>query len=145
MATEANTTREIQQSFLASPYFAVVGASKDQAKFGTKVLKWYKVRSFQVTPVHPRETDLEGIRTIKTIADLASPAETSISIITPPKITLEILRQGKELSVPGYWLQPGAEDEEVKQFIKENGLSDRTIFGGPCILVEGDDVVRSVL
>lgn len=31
------TLAEIQRAFLAAPRFAVVGASKDQAKFGTKV------------------------------------------------------------------------------------------------------------
>jgi hypothetical protein len=43
------------------------------------------------------------------------------------------------------WLQPGAEDEAVVNYINENGLSDRAIFGGPCILVEGDNIARSLL
>lgn len=47
------TVEGIQKTFLSSPYFAVVGASKDQKKFGTRVLKWYQVRDLSVTPVHP--------------------------------------------------------------------------------------------
>ena len=31
------TTAEIQKLFLSSPRYAVVGASKDQSKYGTKV------------------------------------------------------------------------------------------------------------
>ena len=64
------TTRGIQKAFLQSPFFAVVGASKDQNKYGTKVwllqipsivililgvsqvLKWYTTREFNVTPIH---------------------------------------------------------------------------------------------
>lgn len=61
-----------QRLFLSSPRYAVVGASKDQTKFGTKVrlirliwtvliahedfwevLKWYQTRNKTVTPVHP--------------------------------------------------------------------------------------------
>lgn len=58
---------------MSSPYFAVLGASKDQSKVGTKVgfvvsnvdcmhflnvisrqiLKWYQVRDKDVVPVHP--------------------------------------------------------------------------------------------
>lgn len=35
------------------------------------------------------------------------------------------------------WLQPGAEDSEVRQLVMEQGASDRVILGGPCILVTG--------
>lgn len=67
------TLAEIQKYFLSSPRFAVVGASKDQSKYGTKVrvqtlscwhahylstcgwqvLRWYLARNLSVTPVHP--------------------------------------------------------------------------------------------
>ncbi|KAF8160707.1 CoA-binding protein [Crassisporium funariophilum] len=141
----ATTVNAIQKTFLASPYFAVIGASKDQNKYGTKVLNWYKARSFNVTPVHPKEKELEGLQTLSSLGGLPSPKETSISIITPPKVTLGILEQAKGLSIPALWLQPGAEDEAVVEYIKANGLSDRVIYGGPCILVEGDNIVRSLL
>ena len=60
-------------------------------------------------------------------------------------MTLGILEQAKALDVPALWLQPGAEDAAVVEFIKENGLADRVIYGGPCILVEGDGIIRSLL
>ena len=47
--------------------------------------------------------------------------------------------------VPALWLQPGAEDGAVVSYIKENGLEDKVIYGGPCILVEGDGILRSLL
>lgn len=35
--------------------------------------------------------------------------------------------------------QPGAEDGDVKRFIEENEwLQERTVYGGPCVLVLGD-------
>jgi len=139
------TINAIQKTFLSAPHFAVVGASKDKSKYGTKVLNWYIQRSFDVTPVHPKEKELEGLQTLTSIDELPSPKETSISIITPPKVTLGILEKAKALSVPALWLQPGAEDPAVIEYIKENGLSDRVVYGGPCILVEGDDIARSLL
>ena len=42
--------------------------------------------------------------------------------------------------MPALWLQPGAEDDAVKSYIHTNGLDDRVIYGGPCILVEGDGI-----
>ncbi|GJE90017.1 CoA-binding protein [Phanerochaete sordida] len=135
---------EIKKTFLSAPKYAVVGASKDQTKFGTKVLKWYLARDKDATPIHPKEDELEGVATLRTLAELPEPTQTSVSIITPAKVTLELLQQAKELGVPALWLQPGAEDAAVVAYIKEN-LADRTVYGGPCILVEGDGVMRSLL
>lgn len=102
------------------------------------------------------------MKTVGSISDLPSPSETSISVITPPKVcsflyfpentivthyqvTLGILEQAKALNVPALWLQPGAEDEAVVSYIKENGLEKKVIYGGPCILVEGDGILKSLL
>ncbi|KAF7357849.1 NAD-P-binding protein [Mycena venus] len=134
----------VQKLFLSSPYYAVVGASKDQTKFGTKILNWYKTRNMNVQPIHPKETHLEGFETIPTVAELRSPTETSISIITPPKVTLSILQAAMPLGVPAVWIQPGAADESVAAWVKENGLESRVIYGGPCILMQGDSI-RSLL
>ncbi|KAF7322088.1 NAD(P)-binding protein [Mycena kentingensis (nom. inval.)] len=137
----------IQKKFLSASTFAVVGASKDTNKFGTKILNWYKERGMPVHPVHPRlqrESELEGIPTVASIADLPAPAETSISIVTPPKVTLSILESALALSVPALWIQPGAADDEVVAWIKENGMADRVVWGGPCILVLGDRLRASL-
>lgn len=65
-------------------------------------------------------------------------------VLHRPQVTLGILQAAKELNVPALWLQPGAEDEAVRDYIKEAGLEDRVILGGPCILVEGDGIIRSL-
>lgn len=136
---------QIKKEFLSSPNFAIVGASKDQSKFGTKILKWYQTQKLNVIPVHPREAELEGIATVPALKELPSPSTTSVSIVTPAKVSLDLLKEAKELDIPALWLQPGAEDEAVTSFIKENGLEDRIIYGGSCLLVEGEGIRRSLL
>ncbi|KAJ3868839.1 CoA-binding protein [Lentinula novae-zelandiae] len=128
----------VKTAFFHSPAYAVVGASKDQTKYGTKVLQWYKAREMDVTPVHPKESELEGITAVKSIEELSSPSTTSISIITPSKITLALLQKAKELNVPALWIQPGASDRDCIQFIKDNDMVDKVIYGGSCVLTEGD-------
>ena len=89
---------------------------------------------------------------------ILAPTETSVSIITnakvsynsPPlpltplrsrgQVTLGLLQQAKQLDIPALWLQPGAEDDAVKSYIHANGLEDKVLYGGPCILVEGDGI-----
>jgi len=60
-------------------------------------------------------------------------------------VTLGILKEAKELDIPALWLQPGAEDETVTAFIIENKLEDRIVYGGPCLLLEGEGIQRSLL
>ena len=59
-------------------------------------------------------------------------------------MTLGILETAKELGIRALWLQPGAEDESVINYIKDSGLEDRVILGGPCILVEGDGIIQGL-
>ncbi|KAG2074012.1 NAD(P)-binding protein [Suillus decipiens] len=134
-----------QKHFLSFPYYAVVGASTDQSKFGTKVLQWYIQRNKPVIPVHPSNDELEGITTIRSLTDLPNPTETPVSIITPAKITIDLLKQVKELSIPAAWCQPGATDTACVQYIKDNGMSDRVLFEGECILRDGDGVLQAML
>ncbi|PCH36028.1 NAD(P)-binding protein [Wolfiporia cocos MD-104 SS10] len=138
-------TTAMKRAFLTTPRFAVVGASKNQSKFGTKVLQWYLQRNKNVTPVHHKENELEGVQTIHSLTGLPDPASTAVHIITPAKVTLGLLQQVRALNVPAVWLQPGAEDESVIAYIKENGLEDKAIYGGPCVLEEGDGVLKSYL
>lgn len=66
---------------------------------------------------------------------------TSISVIINPALGLPILKDlfAKAQTTPHtVWLQPGAESAEIEAFIKEHGLEDKFVIGGPCILVHGD-------
>ena len=61
------------------------------------------------------------------------------------QVTLGLLQQANELNIPALWLQPGAEDDVVNSYIHANGLEDRVLYGGPCILVEGDGIRKKSL
>ncbi|KAF7320835.1 CoA-binding domain-containing protein [Mycena chlorophos] len=113
--------------FLSAPSFAVVGASEDETKFGTIVLKTMLEQGLDAVPVNPYSPFSEGKPCIHSLADLDDPERTSISIVTQPAVTLSILHQAIELGIPAVWLQPGAEDFAVLEFI-ENTNSTGTTF-----------------
>ncbi len=74
---------------------------------------------------------------------LPRPAETSLSIITQPAVTKEVLREAKEAGVPAVWLQPGSFDEEGLEYAKREfqaGIGGEGGWGGEgwCVLVDGD-------
>ncbi|KAG8875030.1 hypothetical protein FRB97_005478 [Tulasnella sp. 331] len=137
---------EIQKGFLSSPEFAILGASKDETKIGSKLLQWYISHGKTITPAHPKEDVLGGIPTVRKLSDLASPQETSLSIVTPPKITLSAIQEAEKLRISSIWIQPGAEDAAVVEYIKNSDyLKTRTIYGGPCVLASGGDILKSSL
>lgn len=83
---------------------------------------------------------MESLPAVADISQLPDPKETALSIITPPKVTLDILKKGKELGITKYWLQPGAEDQAVMDYARDAGLD--IIAGGPCILVSGPSLLE---
>lgn len=110
-----------------------------------QVLKWYQAHQLDITPIHPKEREIENVSTQPNVAHFLENAGTSaanvaISVVTPPKISLAVVQRGlQEQGVATIWLQPGAEDAELVSWVKAqpDSIQDRVIYGGPCILVSG--------
>ncbi|KAJ7763171.1 succinyl CoA synthetase-like protein [Mycena maculata] len=146
--------------FLSAPSFAVVGASDDERKFGTIVFKTMLDQGLDVVPINPFVPESQGIPCLHALSDLADPARTAISVVTPPAVTLEIVRQAHALGVYAVWLQPGAEDAAVLAFIANatansptrtsyihstaQGLARRS--SSPCAIADPDapDVISTI-
>ncbi|KAI9799404.1 MAG: hypothetical protein M1833_004104 [Piccolia ochrophora] len=137
--------------FFSSTHFAVVGASQDPSKYGHKVFAWYTTHALPVTPVNPRIAEITlsdtAYPTATNLTALPFPTETSVSIITPPAVTLRVLKEAKEAGVPAVWMQPGSFDDEGLEFAKANfeaGVGGEGGNGGEgwCVLVDGEDGLR---
>jgi len=118
--------------FLEGRRFAVVGASANREKYGNKVLRVYQQRKLDVVPVNPSGGEIEGLTAY---ADLASVPGTidGVSIITPPKVTEQVVAQALGLGIKNIWVQPGAESPAAIELAEQAGAN--VIAGGPCILV----------
>ena len=92
-----------------------------------------------VTPVSPKETDVERVHAIKALHELGGDvAAVGVSVITPPLVTLDLLDDIAELGISKVWLQPGAESPEVVAKCADLGINAlHAIDGaGPCLLIE---------
>ncbi|KAJ7459787.1 CoA binding domain-containing protein [Mycena latifolia] len=129
MTTKKTTTLDKRGLFLSATKFAVVGASTNPSKNGSKALKWLLDHHKDVTPVNLKASEIQGIKCVKTLSELPDPTHTSVSIVVPPKATLEVLQQAKALGIFALWLQPGAEDDAVVNFIQADAqLDERCIY-----------------
>ncbi|KOS22857.1 hypothetical protein ESCO_004004 [Escovopsis weberi] len=144
MATDAAAQR-----FFSSPNFAVAGASSNPAKFGHKVFAWYLERGLNATPLNPASATISvhgnEYPTLPDVKSLSSPKDTSLSIITPPLVTIGVILEARSVGIPSIWLQPGTYNDEVLRLALEEGAFDAVLYGdggmgaeGWCVLVDGD-------
>jgi predicted CoA-binding protein len=120
------------ETFLSAETFAVAGASANRDKYGNKVLRALTESGRQVYPLNPKEAEIEGLPAYATLTDLPIVPQ-SLSIITPPAVTRQIVRQAVAEGVKSVWMQPGAEDEQASQIARDAGLN--VIDDGSCVLV----------
>jgi predicted CoA-binding protein len=105
------------------PSIAVIGASSDRCKFGNKCVRAYATKGYQVFPVSPRESTIEGWPAFKSIRDIPATHIDRVSIYLPAALGLTVLEEVAIKHVGDVWLNPGADAPEVLQKARELGLN----------------------
>ena len=123
---------EIIDDFLSEGPWAVVGASTNREKYGNKVLRAYAQSGREAWPINPRADEIEGQKCYPDLASLPATPR-GISVITPPKITEDVVVEAARLGVKFVWMQPGAQSERALQIAREKGIE--AIGDGSCLLV----------
>lgn len=118
--------------FLAGDTFAVVGASRNRAKYGNKVLRAYLQANKRVFPVNPSTSTVEGLDCFIDLKSVPEPIH-GISIITPPEVTESVVDDAITAGIQYIWMQPGAESQRAIETARRAGIE--VIANGPCILV----------
>ncbi|KAJ2723672.1 hypothetical protein GGI07_002467 [Coemansia sp. Benny D115] len=134
----------MSNAFFSSRAFAVVGASADPSKFGNKVLNWYINNGMKVTPINPKESQIEGIACQKSLTALAASLSSEscsdngalenigVSVITPPSVSGKVLQEAAQLGVKNIWFQPGSEPDNWQAVTRELGIN--ALGNGACVL-----------
>jgi predicted CoA-binding protein len=118
--------------FLTSGAFGVVGASSNRQKFGNRVLRCYLQKGKRAVPVNPNEAEIEGVACVKSVEELP-PEVKSISMITPPAVTEQLVPRAIAHGIDNIWMQPGAESPSAVALCREKGIN--CIADGSCLLV----------
>ncbi len=118
--------------FLSTKTYAVAGASENRHKYGNKVFLALLDSGRKVYPLNPIADEIEGHRAYPRIADLPIVPE-SLSIVTPPEVTRQVVADAIVAGVKNIWMQPGAEDAQASESARQAGIN--VIDDGSCILV----------
>ncbi|WP_298269579.1 CoA-binding protein [Geobacter sp.] len=119
-------------TFLKSQEFGVVGASADRHKYGNKVLRVYQQKGLRAIPVNPKESEIEGVPCVASVLNLPDTVK-SLSVITPPPVTEQVVEMAKQKGIENIWMQPGAESDAAVEACRRAGIN--VIADGTCILV----------
>ncbi len=111
---------------------AVIGASRDESKYGNKIIKDLIKKGHTLYLVNPKETMIEDLPCFADLKDLPKDVE-MITFVTPPTVTLTILQEASEFKHTKIWCQPGASDEKVITFLEAN---DFDFIANACVMIE---------
>lgn len=116
------------------------------------VLAWYHQHSLPVTPLNPRASQIslpsKIYDTVPSPKSLPSPTQTSLSVVTPPPVTLQVLKEAHSVGIPAVFLQPGTFDDAVLEFANKHFEAAIAGDGGRgsegwCVLVDGEEGLES--
>mmetsp|Transcript_13585 Transcript_13585/g.13162 ORF Transcript_13585/g.13162 Transcript_13585/m.13162 type:complete len:155 (-) Transcript_13585:247-711(-) len=109
---------------------------------GNKVLRCMVAHKKLCIPLNKRLSEIEGIATVDSIDTLLQRmllehpeipvSSIGMNIITPPSVTLPMIRQGYNLGMRNFFCQPGTVDTQVEDFIK---LIDAVVIQD-CVMVQ---------
>jgi predicted CoA-binding protein len=91
---------------------AVIGASTDRARFGNKAVRAFSSRGYQVFPVHPEYTEVEGIPCYASIDLLPDRPEIVSVYLSPPRL-IKVLPDIAKKGCDELWLNPGTDTNDV--------------------------------
>jgi uncharacterized protein len=100
---------------------AVIGASSDPRKFGNRAVRTFVRRGYEVLPVNPNETTIEGLRAWRSVADIPGPID-MVTFYVPPEIGVSLLDEVAAVHPGEVWFNPGSEDERLIARARELGL-----------------------
>ena len=100
---------------------AVIGVSTDQAKFSNKAVRAYVQRGWEVYPVNPKGGETEGLKAYASVEEIPVKLD-RVTLYLPPAIGVNSLASIARVKPSEFFVNPGAESEELVEKAKELGL-----------------------
>ncbi len=91
---------------------AVLGASRDRAKYGNRAVRAYRAQGWRVYPINPHAATIEGLPAFASIAAVPGPVD-RVTAYLPPEKLLPLLDEIARQRVGELFLNPGAESSAV--------------------------------
>ncbi len=94
---------ELIAEFLRGQRIAVAGVSRGAGSAGNPVFRKLRDSGYQVFPVNPRASEVEGVSCYPNLASVPGELD-GLVVATHPEVSVEVVRQAVARKVPRIWL-----------------------------------------
>jgi predicted CoA-binding protein len=122
----------IQRVLLHAKTIAVVGLSPNELRASYFVGYYLKRHGYHVVPVNPRETEILGEKSYRSLADVPVPIDV-VNVFRAPDALPGIAEEAVKIRAGCLWCQFGVVNEEGARIADAGGL---TVVMDRCIKVE---------
>jgi uncharacterized protein len=122
----------IQRVLHTAKTIAVVGLSKNELRPSFFVGYYLKRHGYRVIPVNPRETEILGEKSYKSLLDVPEHVDI-VDVFRAPDALPAIAREAVEIGADTLWCQFGVINEEGAQIAEDGGV---TVIMDRCLKVE---------
>jgi predicted CoA-binding protein len=126
---KANLTKI--EAFLENKNIALIGASRNEKKFGTQLLKHLWIEGYNVIPVHHEAVEIQGINCYRSIIELPDEVK-ALCLVTHKEDTDRFIDEAIAHGIKHIWVQQQSETEQTKIRAKN---SDVNIVLGRCLFM----------
>lgn len=119
------TTIQNIQDFLSLKRLAVVGVSRNPRDFTRTLFRELQGRGYDVVPVNPNLSEVEGLPCLPHVQDVSPPVEGAL-LLTQPSVTDLVVRECAQAGVRRVWMYraagAGAVSRGAVAFCQSNGI-----------------------
>lgn len=123
---------ETIQDFLAQKRIAMVGVSRNSRDFSVMLFKELVNRGYDVVPVNPRMSEVQGRPCFARVQDIQPPVD-AVLLMTSPGVTEAVVSDCAEAGVKRVWMYraggSGAVSDHAVAFCQEHGIA---VVPGEC-------------
>jgi hypothetical protein len=101
---------------------AVIGASSSPEKYGNRAVLAYIAQGWRVFPVHPKESEIEGLPVYRSVRAIPEPLD-RVTIYLPPHVAMGILDDIVAVHPGEVYFNPGSDSPELLSRAREMGLN----------------------
>jgi len=122
----------MQRVMFSAKTVAIVGLSNNELRASYFVGYYLKRHGYRVIPVNPRETEILGEKSFRSLADVPVPIDI-VNVFRAPDAVPEIARQAVAIRAGALWCQFGVINPEGARLADASGL---TVIMDRCLKVE---------
>jgi hypothetical protein len=97
------TTQAQIHDFLGRKRLAVIGVSRNPTDFTRSLFQELRRRQYDVVPVNPDATEVDGLRCYAHVEEIAPPVEGAL-LLTNPAVTEQVVRDCAAAGIRNIWM-----------------------------------------